>query len=1544
MKPKPSPLLEDRVNTAASPASKQTPRARRRRSRVVLNVRLLVGSALFLVVLIPSAVFWHAFQARCNRDLFLSQATAAEQKEQWGEAAKYLYRYLQLEPNPEEVIAAHIRLAIATDQGAKTPRAKARAAQLYYKAIGLTDDSEDLRKRLGILLVESRQFQAAIRLYPEDSILTPGTNPAHAAGKAIHAIAKYLLARSVGDKLSGEVNVELQAIADHPPGDITLARLFSLICLDLQQPGSAWLGFSDTVVDHMVEANSEDAVAYLTRYNYLRRRSPIGIQAQKAADLDLDKAIALAPDDLEVLLAAGQRALVNEEFPEARHYFEKVVEQTPDEGRGYLMLGQAYAFQENTDEAVRAWKQGIDQINPQDPNSLNAHFTLGRHLFGALFSLNRADEVADILTPLRQRVEGSHFLGSSAQANLLTTLDLYRAQREAVLGHFRDAVLLLQKVRVARQRPVTRDEATERLQALSTLGSCYTQLGQFDLAVRVYDEAESAYAQLAASGAATGDTDKQAAEEARRIQAVRMRVGYQAVSGDALHRSGRYDDAIRSYERALNTLSRDPSATLQDTGPLLAKLAFAHYRRQVNLPPKDRDWEPFREEEGAFAKAKQAYKNRQDDPVALQLTLLEILSYAAQDNTEKALGLLNETEEAYPDSPAVWRAVVAGHQAWGLPGDADRKLEQFVERTENANLAVMLRVELLSRRRQWDKARELLTRELKPKTEQEQIARELQLAKLDLMVQDPESAKKRFENLVDNQASQLNPGQLLSLVRVLAETALAAPQSDPKEVRNRIEQLKSLEGEETGTWWRYFEAMRLLAGSTETSATSLSEAEDYQRQIETLRPKWPKGYTLKAEIAVKRRKLDEAIEFCQNALRFGDRTLSTYQRLIELLTRQRRYSEIDAYFEQMGNLVLYSQGLSNLAIQRSLQVAFEKSASGLQDDAILNSVDQNVEFQHALQLARSNARQRPEDLLAKLWLGYTLMLAKQDEEAKEVYESAVEIAPQSVLSWAALFNFYFKTERSDEGTKVLKKLQTVSLSEEDEKSRSYVLGQCYEKIGDLDKAARHYREAIEQSPKNERVLDWTSRFFLRTDPEVGEKLLRRLGDLSDNPSPSRRKLALHLATRGGKQNWQEALTIIDALLDQLRSEADVAINHRIKAMILLRRYTSENRQQAIESLEVVVRNPAAAPTDRLRLAALYEQQSIYAKASDLIRKVETNPDLRPEHLAAVVDFYLRNSEEKRADDALVSLEQRGTTTVTTVQLRARLLEKTGQTEQIPSLIEQYVDGRLDELQDARRQVELLLAMANLSASLDLQDTAEAYYRRAAEIDPPSSRYLAIWLAKRGNTHDALQLALSQHHAEPSPVTMSTVLSLLTIGNPTEKDFQLVEPLIAEEVEQYQDNAAVLTSLATLRYKQQRMDESLEFYRRALEIDENNVVALNNAAWMLAEQGTQADQALAYIEHAIDFHGPNLQLLDTRGMVLLFQRNAARAVEDLARVVGEKGAEAQHQFHYALALVETGKIDEARRWLEEARGKGLSRDQLTPVERNMLDELEKALGT
>ena len=235
MKPKFSPLLEDRENMAASPASKRPPRAWRPQSRIVLNVRLLVGSALFLVILIPSAVFWHAFQTRRNRDLFLSQATAAEQKEQWSEAAKYLYRYLQLEPNPEEATDAHIRLAIATDQGATTPRAKARAAQLYFKAIGLTDDSDDLRKRLGILLVETRRFQAAVRLYREDRILNPGTNPAHAAGKAIHAIAKYLKSRSDGDELSEEVADELEEIAEHPPGDITLARLFSLICLDLHQ-------------------------------------------------------------------------------------------------------------------------------------------------------------------------------------------------------------------------------------------------------------------------------------------------------------------------------------------------------------------------------------------------------------------------------------------------------------------------------------------------------------------------------------------------------------------------------------------------------------------------------------------------------------------------------------------------------------------------------------------------------------------------------------------------------------------------------------------------------------------------------------------------------------------------------------------------------------------------------------------------------------------------------------------------------------------------------------------------------------------------------------------------------------------------------------------------------------------------------------------------------------------------------------------------------------------------------------------------------------
>jgi tetratricopeptide (TPR) repeat protein len=108
----------------------------------------------------------------------------------------------------------------------------------------------------------------------------------------------------------------------------------------------------------------------------------------------------------------------------------------------------------------------------------------------------------------------------------------------------------------------------------------------------------------------------------------------------------------------------------------------------------------------------------------------------------------------------------------------------------------------------------------------------------------------------------------------------------------------------------------------------------------------------------------------------------------------------------------------------------------------------------------------------------------------------------------------------------------------------------------------------------------------------------------------------------------------------------------------------------------------------------------------------------------------------------------------------------------------------------------------------------------------------------------------------------------------------------------------------------REDDVLQQYLLAVDDDPANVVALNNAAWILHERG-RYDEALPLAERANRAVPDNAAILDTLGWILVGAERAEDAIPHLERAAGMAPEAAEIRYHLATAQARAGHVTEAR---------------------------------
>lgn len=964
---------------------------------------------------------------------------------------------------------------------------------------------------------------------------------------------------------------------------------------------------------------------------------------------------------------------------------------------------------------------------------------------------------------------------------------------------------------------------------------------------------------------------------------------YRVLAAGEWLQSGDIDRAIRHFEAAVDSEPRSSSAWLG--------LAEGRLNREMMRPEATRDWKPVE-----FA-LKQARSLDQD---SARVSLLEATVSLARGRREAAGEQLRGLLADNSLDPMLLQRVATLLEDAGDAQQADRALELYRQAVGPGNRADLASAEVLRRRGRVDEALALLEQAEQRPADDDRGRVLRSLATCQIEVGAIEGARRTLRKILEDGSRDF------AVTQMAADLALLA--GDIEELRQFEGDLQTAEGPE-GTQWRYLQAMRQLEDRADRNA-GIREAQRLLAEIEERRRDWSYLRLLRGRIADRQGSLEKATEEYKAALQTGVRSQCVFQWLVAALYKQNQFAAAGEYLRQLGPLAGASADLSSQAVTASIR-------AGRVDGA--------------LRLARAAAELRKKDVDAQLWYGQTLAMANNPTEAERVLRKALQLAPKDPKPWTGLVWLYGREGKLAEGRKTLQEM--AQAVETEPWRRAVVLARGSEMLRDYSAAENSYREVLAARPNDARLLEEVGQFYSRIDYDKSLEMYRRALQIDDKSDVAGRMVAVLSAMRGTDAEVTQALEWLSKV------EGPTALDcRRLEAVLLLGRRgarQSASQQQGLQIAKALVEQQDHPPVgDRLLLAKALEvngQLDAAQNQFELVLKESTEPT----HLVGMVEFLLRHDKLSEAAGWLTRLEERDPAGQRTLALRVDWLGRSQRSDQIEPTVERFVAARLAAAKTEVEKATAIKTGADLLTNVKLYPAAERKMRELAALDPAGHQLLAVWLAERGRTGEAVTECLQMEGVD-QPQRVLTLIRILTIeANRTEHgsfDAAAAEELLARAEKADDVPVRILLELGVLRVMQGRDEEAIALYERARKKSPDDVAVMNNLALALSAIPRRQGEALTLIDQAVAARPNVVELLDTKALVLLGLERFEESRELLDRICRLNQNNSRYRLHLAMASYGLKDLEQSRNQMERARGDGLDTEFLTPSERRFVNRM------
>lgn len=359
------------------------------------------------------------------------------------------------------------------------------------------------------------------------------------------------------------------------------------------------------------------------------------------------------------------------------------------------------------------------------------------------------------------------------------------------------------------------------------------------------------------------------------------------------------------------------------------------------------------------------------------------------------------------------------------------------------------------------------------------------------------------------------------------------------------------------------------------------------------------------------------------------------------------------------------------------------------------------------------------------------------------------------------------------------------------------------------------------------------------------------------------------------------------------------------SMAILEGREGDNRAMEGTLQGAVDLNPGALEP-RLGLARYYidsgSAQRVAPLFSGLLELQQRSP--RVMEMYALAEMAQGNYDS--AYQALSELTRTVGGTASQFQLLAMAASALGKDEEASTALDKALELNPESL-------PVLMASARQHEVAGDFDGMAPYVEKLAELSPETPEVLrlrAIMTAHGGDVISALALSQQAHSGGG---TTATALQLAEFqrqaGNPGRARATLTQWLNNNP-----KDVSALLSLSDQLYSEGNERAAEQYYTRALVLAPDNVLALNNLAWMLRERDPA--RSLKYIRHASKLMPEEPMVLDSRAVIEHLNGKNVQAAFVIQQAVKAAPDNPSILYHQAMIAAAAGEQDTARAQLED----------------------------
>jgi len=473
------------------------------------------------------------------------------------------------------------------------------------------------------------------------------------------------------------------------------------------------------------------------------------------------------------------------------------------------------------------------------------------------------------------------------------------------------------------------------------------------------------------------------------------------------------------------------------------------------------------------------------------------------------------------------------------------------------------------------------------------------------------------------------------------------------------------------------------------------------------------------------------------------------------------------------------------------------------------------------------------------------------------------------------------------------------------------------RLGENDRAMADFEKAAAVEPENAQA--WLARSdFCRVLGRFEEAVASVETAMLLAPDNLRiRKHAISLlAASSNRQQKSRAKALLEQALSSKPDDPELEL---LNARMLLANGTGPDIRKAVGILEAITERQPQIADAWVLLGQVLLNQGDAGRAVDVaLRGLVHRPNYKPL-------FLLKARAEAARSPALAvqtlrALHELDPRDADSLLRLAKVQISAGEADKAVNLLREQLKADTSDRQRRRIEIQLAMALHKSGDKAKARSKLDALYE--SEPNDPAVLLAEVRLLNDDGLWGQLGQTVAgwfQAHPGQTQVLMTIANELAATEEPEAKD--TAEYLLRMLLEHHPDFSPAMNTLALVLQTTGRFEESAALYERILAMEPNNVIAVNNLAWILCEEQGQYRKALDLSLRGLEMAPEYVDLIDTCAVTYLRLGQYDKAIQELTRCLelcpaNSPTASCAH-LHLAQALASVGRKSQADANLKKA---------------------------